>query len=234
MQAHGNLRPMPDGFAQVAYEYGLKQLARQFNAGQVVIIRWRNELGSADPRKISDDPPTDLKQLIGKLNKTQLQKHYGVGESRLNKWLKAAGISSVPRLYPHRRIVPADFAEVAPTMPQTALARHYKADWTTIKRWCDEAGVSPAVPDFSWNVNRSPIRSVRNMTWKAPVVRYDARQITMYDEAADTLRRERFVVFRCGPTGKYLEKGLHWRVGNVVCTPDELLQRAAKYKARAA
>lgn len=62
----------------------------------------------------------------------------------------------------------------------------------------------------------------------------DLRYISMFDEAADALRRERFVVFRCDDRGRADQKGEFWRLGNTLLTPDELLQRAEKYRRKVA
>lgn len=233
----GNFRSMPDDFTAHA-KLGNKTLQRKYGAGKKTIIRWLEELATGAARHSMNIPPEDFAELAQTLNKTALQKHYGVGERRVKNWLAAAGIEEVSPQYPVRRFLPDDFTEVAPTMTQTALGRHYAADWKTVKRWCAEANVEPAVHVFvqpPQDTRRIPYRSNFAFHGHAQTRHHaDLRTITMYDEAADVLRRERFICFRCGPTGKYLEKGLHWRVGNVICTPDELLQRADKYRAKAA
>ncbi len=60
------------------------------------------------------------------------------------------------------------------------------------------------------------------------------RASSIYDEAAGVIQRERFAVYRCEDNGKANPNGKFWRVGNVVLTPDELLERAERYRRRAA
>lgn len=228
----GNYRSIPDDFADHA-KLGNKALQRKYNAGKKTIIRWLRELVTGNARHSMNIPPAGFADMAKSLNKTMLQKHYGVGERRINNWLDAAGIVSVSPQYPVRRLLPADFAEIAPTMIQAELTRHYKADWTTVKRWCAEADVAPAV--YVFVQPPQPKRSNFAFRGHAQTLRHaDLRVITMYDEAADVLRRERFKVFRCDARGRANPKGDFWRSGNTLLTPDELLQRARKYRKDAA
>lgn len=186
-------------------------------------------------------PPDDLAENAKSMNKIMLRRHYGVGEVQMNKWLIAAGVDAQKNLSPRRRILPLDFADMAPTMSQAALARHYKVDWTTIKRWKAEAGVETMCPNEMRRQNlqlmkndRLPSHSfVHKGSAAIPMLR-DMRPDTIHDRAADELRRNRWAVHRCDERGRYAEKGKLWRVGNVICTPDELLMRADKCRSRAA
>lgn len=194
-------------------------------------------------KRVPVPPPHDLREMAKAMNKTMLRQHYGIGEDRLETWLRETGVVPAKGLCIRRRHLPDDFAEIAPSMSQMALSKLYKVDWTTIKRWKEEAGVETMDPNElrRRNLRREPQQNNRlpshSFVFKGssaiPVVR-DSRLFTLYDQAADELRRNRWAVHRCDDRGRYCEKGKLWRVGNVICTPDELLQRAARYRNRAA
>jgi len=174
-------------------------------------------------------PPADLAEMAKTRNKTMLRQHYGIGENRLETWLKLTGVEPARNLCIRRRHLPDDFAELAETMTAAKLAKHYKVDWTTVRRWKQETGIETAAPVRTQQNNRLPSNAFAFKGSAAiPIVR-DTRLFTLYDQAADTLRRERWAVHRCDDRGRYDEKGKLWRVGNVICTPDELLARAARY-----
>lgn len=56
-----------------------------------------------------------------------------------------------------------------------------------------------------------------------------ARKEAPADLAADYLRRF-MPVHRCGPTGRFLMNGGHFRVGNLVMTPAETIAKANKMR----
>lgn len=190
------------------------------------------------------EQPADFAELCDTMTRTLLAKHYGVSYGTLLRWfdehssrLKRTGFYRGH----HKRPVPDDFAQLAPTMTHTKLRQHYGVDGTALRRWLAEAGVSPAV----YVARRRPDTAERNRErrkGKAParyhrgpqVVAMDSRRWSPVDLAADVLRRERWVVYRCDEKGVAKPEGLFWRVGNVVCDGDELLARAARYQDKAA
>lgn len=224
---------MPDDFAQFAFAESQDQLRKRYSTGSAIITRWRTEL---KPDRVREkQAPADFLAKAKTLNRAQLQSLYGVGERMIVKWIKATGASPPLRIHTRpslQRPVPADFVEMAKTMSRKGLTKHYRTSLVAVNRWCAESGSEPVVRPVRQPVPK--VSSPRPFKFHSDGhVHRDLRRTSMYDEAADVLRR-RFVVFRCGPTGKFLVDGLHWRVGNVICTPDELMQRAAKYRERAA
>jgi hypothetical protein len=117
--------------------------------------------------------------------------------------------------------------------------KHYRVHHGCMNRWIEETGIEPKVfvPCYPEPKPRpSRARQAKNLGQMGGglVIRHDNRVKSMFDHAADTLRAERWVVHRCNERGAYAEKGELWRVGNVVLTPDELLQRADRYRKVAA
>lgn len=220
------IRPMPDDFAQVAWTMSNRELQMKYHSTHGTINRWRNELGN-DPRRNLDIVPADFAEQAAKLTATELLRHYQVNDKRIRRW--CIQTCAEPAKY-SRRQVPSDFADIAPTMHLNALLRHYHATAAVIKRWAEETGTQPAVSVWVAPMKRQTVFRGHAMT---PSHR-DMRQVSIYDTAADDIRRERFVVHRCDERGLYAEKGEFWRVGLSVLTPDELLMRAEKYRSKAA
>lgn len=221
-------RPMPENFAENAW-LPHKELTQRYNAGGDTISRWRKELGGENPRSAI---PADFAEQVDRSNLSQLMTHYCVGEQRIKSWAKRAGIQIKMNLNSRRRAMPDDFADMAPTMPKNGLMKHYRADITTIRRWIEESGVDAMV----YTPPPPPPRQARGFVFGGHArnqITRDLRQVTMYDEAADVLRHH-FVVFRCDERGRADQKGEHWRLGNTLLTPDDLLQRADRYRRRAA
>lgn len=230
MPSPGVYRPRPDDFADNAW-LSQKVLTQMYAAGQQTISRWRAELGEDDPRLACQMPPDDLAERMNGSSKAALCRHYGVGVDRMNSWLKTLVTGPAYLQTRPRRPIPDDFAEVGPTLTISEMKRAYTADYDTVKRWCNERDVVPATYDYT----KTPPPRTFTFRGHAQTLRHaDLRTITMYDEAADILRRERFIVFRCDARGRANPKGDFWRSGNTLLTPDELLQRAQKYRKVAA
>lgn len=221
------MKPMPPDFPEKAWGC-LNDLARHYKVHWNTVRAWRDQVGGEDPRRKGPPVPSDFALLARDMNKTELRQHYGVGKRAVDHWCRNTGVA--PRHGNSRpealRPVPADFAQVAPTMKKKALREHYKCWDKVLDRWIAETGVLPAphnpAPPFIWRGHGGP-----------KVHRLE-RVKSMYDEAADTIRRERFAVYRCNAKGAYDPKGKLWRVGMSVLTPDELLKRADRYRRRAA
>lgn len=232
MPVAGDFRPMPADFADNAW-LGMRELKVKYRSCFRTIARWRAELGGSDPRDPLANPPADFAAMAAKSNKTMLKQHYGVGDDRLRTWLRVSGIPAASPQFTKRRQAPDDLAELARTMTVTQIANHYRCYWGTAKRWLEEAGIEagaasqpvPAKGASGGFVFRghAAVRQARDM-----------RMYSVHDQAADVLRRERFVVFRCDERGRADQKGAHWRIGNTLLTPDELLARADKYRRKAA
>lgn len=224
-------RPMPADFAEVAW-LSQSYLCPRYKTGSETIARWRRELGGEDPRKAMLQPPADFVEQAGHRNLTQLCAHYHVGERRVKSWAKRAGVQIKLYLSLARRGVPDDFAECAAMMSRRALCRYYRAEIETVKRWLSETGINAMVYVPPQPTPRNPRPFVFGGHARTRQTS-DMRQTSMFDEAADTLRRH-FVVFRCDDRGRADQKGEFWRLGNTLLTPDELLQRAEKYRRKVA
>lgn len=170
--------------------------------------------------------PADFPQVALTMPRHDLKKHYGASERIVRRWCDEASITKsfrVGRPGCGRRPMPDDFTQLAPTMCRMDLSRHYRASSELIMRWIRETGVNakPYIPTPP-TVTRTP--QPRKLKLAPSRVR------SIYDEAADDLRRERFPVNRCDEKGLFDPKGDYWRVGWSVLTPDDLLLRAAKYR----
>lgn len=171
--------------------------------------------------------PADFVQVAEGKTQHQLRQHYHVRIETIKVWQEATGTkkANTPPPVPPRRPVPDDFREVARGKPISQLIKIYKTGDKLIKRWLEECGM-----ERSWGKKtifvRNPLGYTANLT--------KTRNSTIYDDAADELRRARWVVYRCNDKGIYAAKGKWWRVGQVVCTPEELLERAERAKNKAA
>ena len=223
-------RAVPDDFAEMAKRYNRHELTKHYKVGWKAVVRWCDETG-ARPAKVRVVPanrkplPDDFAQVAPTMFRYELKRRYGAKDETIKRWLGEAGVSAREYISPKRRPVPDDFAQVAPRMHKAAIERHYRACPEAVARWLVETGIRPATA--------KPIAGMRMGTGKPHVVGV-SRGKTMFDCAADTLRRERFTVYRSNERGGFDPQGEFWRVGMSVLTCDELLLRAAKYERRAA
>lgn len=193
--------------------------------------------------------PADFEQFAATMTIDALHKLYVTGRRQIRRWLAEVGMKPAAATASGGRIgrpVPEDFAKVAPTMSQNALSVHYGVDFKVIRRWAERSGVSPLVcnrgpkPGTPRPKQRAekPSKIGRHRTFGqlgAPNAHAIApTSKTSFDLAADTLRRERFTVYRSNERGVFDLKGEYWRCGFSVLTGDELLARAAKYERSAA
>lgn len=239
----GTPRPVPADFAEtvVRLDYLIDKLRKHYAVGYPTLRRWLDE--AAIPRKVPKGyrnsgefalPPADFAENAARMTLAELNRHYG-SKKRVKRWRAISGVQPKPAQV--AQPVPADFAQVAPTMIRTELEHHYGVSHSKIARWIAESGVRPLricdipierqtkyKPRFG-RAAGSPYRVLNDQ-------RVGVR--SMYDDAADTLRRERFIVYRCDERGRADAKGEYWRSGNTLLTPDELLMRAKRYEKRAA
>ncbi len=169
--------------------------------------------------------PQDFTQVMTAMPRHDLAAHYKASYSTIQRWIGETGQDvSFRKGIParNRRPVPDDWAERAPAMTKHALKLHYGAGDTVIDRWAAETGVSPKVYVASGVLGRMGRRHRANLAV--------TQSKSLYDEAADELRRERFPVNRCNEKGLFDPQGDLWRVGWSILTADELLIRAAKYR----
>lgn len=224
------LRPAPSDLDSIAARYSsVRDIAKHYGTGPRQATRWLKEYGLA--RGIMQPAPDDLAEMAKIMGVRALSRHYDVGEKIVRRWLNEGGITPYFGTRP-RRPMPDDFMEVAPTLTLNGICTHYKAGKGAAMRWVEEAGITPAAPVQSIpKCSGGNVRPSRG-TGASNVVKI--RTTSIHDEAADELRRNRWQVNRCDEKGLYAENGKLWRVGTVICTPDELLARAERCRRRAA
>lgn len=109
---------------------------------------------------------------------------------------------------------------MAPTMPKKTLMAHYHVSQKVIDRWICEAGVVA--------------KQTKGTVFKLAAFKVDIpppKRETAYDLAADYLRRF-MPVSRCDLRGKFSHTGDYFRAGQNIYTFAELIEKAARMKAR--
>lgn len=158
--------------------------------------------------------PSDYAEMRAKYSARRLCSHYGAGGTTIARWDREIGLVSNRPKMP----APPDFLESAPFMSKVEMRRKWAVSKTTLERWLADAGIRPQVR-----------KTVFNSTWRAalPIV----QRHTEYDLAADYLRKFG-PVSKCHKSGEWSLSGEFYRVGAIVRTKDELLEMAARKKAR--
>jgi len=134
--------------------------------------------------------------------------------------------------------IPNDFLQVAPGKTLTQIAAHYGISRSTASRMQERAGVVPNVPTkvrvkaTSQSKPAKPAQFVRNYS-AAPVDR-PQRDMSPAGLAQEILQRDRWTVFRCNADGRPNISGKFWLCGRVVCSDQELIERAARAERRMA
>ena len=165
--------------------------------------------------------PHDFPQMVEVIGSvTGLAAHYRASTRAINRFFAETGLSPAPQ---KRRSIPCPegFAENAQRMTNTTLSIKYDVSLSVIARWLRECGIKSNRTLERW-------ASAKKFTPK-PVKSAipPPKRTEKCDIAAEYMRRL-MPVFRCGPTGKYMQGGSHYRVGTVVMTPDELIAEAAR------
>ncbi len=179
-----------------------------------------------------------------------LCKHYRAAYPTIQRWVDETGAKIVQDKRVHS--LPFNFAGLCAKHTVTEIARIQDVDRKVVARWVAQTGITPIAYDRDGknhhekrkatprpdtrNKARAP-KQVKNLSQLGAPTKFhhqDNRIKTIFDHAADVIRAERWAVFRCREAGGYDEKGEFWRIGNAVYTPDELLQRADRYRARVA
>lgn len=227
-------RSIPDDFAEVALrlERSTGRIQGHYGAGQATVTRWMREAGipmRGDNKRLI---PADFTEVAPTMCVNALAKHYRADDKTIKRWLSQTGICAAQGNQGGRRGTPPplDFAEIAPTLGLVALSKHYGISHKTIKRWMNETGVKakPHVPHERSQPKRKFNRVVRIRPGDFQISR--TRVTTIYEDAANVLRAYT-AVYRCNERGGFDVKGKFWRAGNIILTPDELLERAARKQA---
>lgn len=234
-------RPIPEDFAARRAELVTwKALCQHYGCGEGVLLRWLKESGHKTNPIKATPAPSDLAAMAKQMHVSALMKHYSVSRGIVERWLHQANIEAAPvtkSMFGKRKAPPADIMRIAPTMTKKELRLHYRCGFEVIDRWLAETGAKP-MSYVEWRA-LTPVKSPIKPHPKVHAVGLSAnlataRIHTIHDIAADTLRRERFPVYRCDERGKQCVTGAFFRVGWSVLTPDELLAKAARYERKAA
>lgn len=219
-------RPIPDDLRQVAAVKSGKTLIRHYGSSYATVQRWLKEAGIASCGRVLRPMPPDFAASAPAMSESGLTKHYRTNIRTIRRWCREAGVSPRKGQVNVRPVAPADFADNAPAMTRLELARHYRSHHNTIVRWLRETGVEARkhVP-----VPPKPIaRPAAHRGFAGPKSTFVSRlhrDASLEGQAADHLRRF-CAVYRCTETGRADQRGSHWRYGNAVLQPEELVERA--------
>lgn len=231
-------RPVPEDFAAMLARMSFKQLAEHYVASPNTVSRWRKEIGQEPTGRggFAGRPmPDDFRERAPVTSNDVLMKAYGVGGRVIWRWRRECGIPAPRpkslRTKPYRP-VPDGFAEVASQNPNRVLIAMFHASERTVARWRREAGAfyTPPVTGRRRTASKAPSGFLEKMGRPRGQIFYvPPRDTTIEGQAAEVLRAYA-PTYRCDRRGRQecpdIAKGF-WRYGNVVLTPDELLQRAA-------
>lgn len=224
-------RAVPADFAEtVARLSTVSHVQNHYACGSTTLARWFKDSGIAPPEKIMP-VPADMAELAKHNSMRAMARHYGVCEKTVRRWCERVGVKAA-RTTTRLRPPPPTLAKLAPTMNKLELMIHFGiSQYKTLDRMLDEVGAKAKVhvrtPRPRATVDLRP-GGGRGMNYAA------IRTTSIFDEAADELRRNGWPVHRCDERGVYDDKGEFWRAGTLRLTPDELLARADRYRAKAA
>lgn len=250
------MRHCPADFAEMSKLMLTRALCEHYVAGPSQISRWRRETGlggygtgGLPARKL----PDGFRLHAATESNAALAARYSCSVSMIGRWRREAGIASTFLSHPTgpraaKRPIPHDFAQMAAAHGTKRLGQIYKASDETIRRWRKATGAYYVKPASQPRESRPPRRKAVDfqrqapsrrspVVWKGPPAKpMPPRDTTLEGQAADVLRAYG-PVYRCNEIGRpdcADDRKQFWRYGNVVLTPDELLQRAAAKGWRAA
>lgn len=235
-----NQRAMPADFPEKVAELSHQALLKaHYRCGLAAIQRWLAELGVPRARPKANFTDDEFREAAQSMTRQQLAAHFRIGANQVRTLVSRTGAQPVQARFsppPKYRAIPGDFAENARTMTRNQLAVHYVAGWITVNRWLAVLGIAPVTVQPMPPKPKPPKQAPRSAAALPTVLHRKiapTRTTTIYDDAADLIRRD-MPVYRCTDKGGGDHKGAFWRAGNTVLTPNELLARADKYRARAA
>lgn len=176
--------------------------------------------------------PSDFAIVAPTMPIYKLQKHYRASARVILRWLRVSGAPRTTFTPHNKRPVPADLAERAADMHVAALAKHYCVKDETVQRWLAETGCEAAryVRPRKEQPTKERAHSEGRVLQLRAMNRLNLVTIRVSDdadEAADKLRRF-CPVTRCDEQGRFDITGKFWRVGRVVLTDAELIERAER------
>jgi len=243
-------KPAPADFAQWAAVEGWNALRKRYQQSTPTLQRWIEETGVVRPvlkgGRVKRDVPADFAQMSETHSNTELMAHYACGSEMLYRWRKESGAKRRDKM-----IIPDDFAEVWQGKGVLQLAAHYKRNHSTISAWIKKLGLvrprgrtltqQAARPIAASKAVKTPVspscapsRFIKPDAFRTAPVDRVQRDMSPAGLAADTLRRDRWTVFRCDEKGKASPDGTMWMCGRVLCTADELIERAERAARRMA
>lgn len=232
----GHYREMPHDFHQVMELLNGKRVAvrEYYKCGKSALERWLREGGYPEIENLYRQRPVpdDYAETAKLMHRNQLMQHYDCDERMISRWARKTGVKPVPFNRPgadaKADVIPADFADNCAKMTKSGLRQHYKSDKVLI--WIKATGLKPLTPGEAAKIKnaerreRERIRHIQKVKHRIDVV---------HEVAAKTLARDA-PTYRCNERGKVDVTGMHFRHGNVILTPDELLAKAERYRSKAA
>lgn len=182
-----------------------------------------------------EDMPADFREVAAGLTMTGARNRWQCNTNRINRWYRLTGI--VPLRGKTAPLpVPEDFVERAPTRTLYQLVNDYGTHAQAVRRWAKVTGVQPH-PRTRAEPKPKPVKPPaqrKRCTPKRGVMQLHSwatgnqnRDMSLVGQAADYLRTVGYSgVYHSNERGGFDAKGKFWRAGNVVLTPDELLERA--------
>lgn len=199
--------------------------------------------------------PADFAEVATGQTIRAMRVHYQRGFPTVKRWFAEAGVEVAQRSYDRhkRRPMPDDFRAIFSDMSIMVLRKHYSASARTITRWIAEAGQvrragnqkrkAPAVkaaPKRERQPNvvvqsakRAPVMVSHKPNNPASATRVQ-RDMSAAGQAADVLRRDRWVVFRADENRRQSATGQFWVCGKALLTSAELIERAERAERRMA
>ncbi len=178
--------------------------------------------------------PEGFAEVVNDFTIKQLCVKFGAGRETVIRWLAECPVKRT-LMKGGKDIVemPADFPVVQAGRTVMELCAHYGRNKHVVRRWLADLGISRSEVRRAKRVVKivTPTRSVHPIT--APLDKTQ-RDVSPAGIAADDLRRDRWVVYRCDPDGRANPAGTHWMCGRVILTSDELMERAERARRRMA
>ncbi len=215
-------RQAPPDYVENAAVMTMAQLSFHYSASDEIIRRWNKEHGIVPKRTRRPDMPEDFPENAHLTNRELVELYPGTGTHHYHQWRKALGKQKGPKK--PEEYIPKDFTAKIGAMLRSEAAQHFGVSNTTIKSWCDKTGVHHKVYD-----ERHKRVALRIKKAKERQERMRPNPHDIYSVAANILRRERFIVSPCNKDGNYHQCGNYWRVGNIMVTSEELLERAKRH-----
>lgn len=183
--------------------------------------------------------PDDFPANAAVMNIYTLVRHYRTADKVIKRWCAECGVTPPSRLC--GRPVPDNFAALCADHTIVEIMRMFDVDRKVVRRWASETGIEPKIFDRSKQAPPPPRQRPANHGTKLGVMGggglkldHNNRPRSIWDDAADILRAERWIVYRCNEKGQADPKGRYWRMGQLVLEPDDLLRRADRYRRRCA